>query len=230
MLDGALRKLSDPVFDVIARYLAKTGLSANAITLAAGVIGLAVLIPLTMQNYLWALAVILINRLLDTLDGAVARRNGITDLGGFFDVVEDFIFFGAVVLGFALADPDANALAAAWLLFSFMGAEASFLGYAALAEKRQFHHESQGRKSIFFLGGLVEDVETVVAFILACIFPLWFPWIAVVFGVLCWMTTGARITVAIFTLAEDVPPPVAEIESDEEVSHEYHPLDEDDQQ
>lgn len=230
MLDGAAKKLTDPVFDTIARYLAKTGISANAITLAAGAIGLAVLIPLALQNYLWALAVILINRLLDALDGAVARRNGITDLGGFFDVVEDFIFFGAVVLGFALADPDANALAAAWLLFSFMGAEASFLGYAALAEKRQFQHESQGRKSIFFLGGLVEGMETVAVFILACVFPQWFPWIAVVFGVLCWMTTGGRITVAIFTLTEGGPPPVAEIESDDESSHEYHPLDEDHQQ
>lgn len=215
MLDGALTKISDPVFDVIARYLARTGISANAITLAAGAVGLAVLVPLALQNYFWALAVILLNRLLDALDGAVARRNGITDLGGFFDVVGDFIFFGAVVLGFALADPAANALAAAWLLFSFMGVEASFLGYAALAEKRRFHNESQGKKSIFFLGGLVEGIETVVAFILACVFPQWFPWIAAAFGVLCWMTTGARITVAIFTLTEDAPPPVSEIESDE---------------
>ncbi len=215
MLDGAVRKLLDPVFNVIARYLAKTGISANFITLAAVLVGLAVLIPLTLQNYLVALALIVVNRLMDALDGAVARRNGITDLGGFFDVVGDFIFFGAVVLGFALAAPEANALAAAWLLFAFMGAEASFLAYAALAEKHHFHTESHGKKSIFFLGGLVEGFETVAAFVLACLFPHWFPWIAVVFGVLCWMTTGARITVAIFTLGKKGgPPPGAEIEQD----------------
>ena len=156
MLDGAARKLFDPIFNGIARYLAKTGISANAITLTAGAIGLGVLVPLALQNYLLALTLILVNRLLDALDGAVARRNGITDLGGFFDVVGDFIFFGAVVLGFALADPDANALAASWLLFAFMGTAASFLAYAALAEKSDFHTESHGQKSIFFLGGLVE--------------------------------------------------------------------------
>ncbi len=216
MLDGAVKKVLNPVFGGIARYLAKTGISANAITLTAVVVGLAVLIPLALENYMAALALIAVNRLLDALDGAVARRNGITDLGGFFDVVGDFIFFGAVVLGFALADTEANALAAAWLLFAFMGAEASFLAYAALAEKHHFHTESHGKKSIFFLGGLVEEVETVVAFVLACIFPSWFPWIAVVFGVLCWMTTGARIMVAIFTLPRGLPPPGAEIEKDED--------------
>jgi len=216
MLDGAVKRLFDPLFNGIARYLARAGISANFITLTAVAVGLAVLIPLAMQNYLMALALIAVNRVLDALDGAVARRKGITDLGGFFDVVGDFIFFGAVVLGFALAEPEANALAASWLLFAFMGAEASFLAYAALAEKHHFHTERHGQKSIFFLGGLVEGVETIAAFVLACIFPQWFPWIAVIFGVLCWMTTGARITVAIFTLPGGTPPPGAEIEQDEE--------------
>ena len=216
MLDGAVKRLFDPLFNGVARYLARTGISANFITLTAVAVGLAVLIPLAMQNYLMALALIAVNRALDALDGAVARRNGITDLGGFFDVVGDFIFFGAVVLGFAIAEPENNALAASWLLFAFMGTEASFLAYAALAEKHHFHSESHGQKSIFFLGGLVEGVETVAAFVLACIFPQWFPWIAVIFGVLCWMTTGARIMVAIFTLPGGTPPPGAEIEQDEE--------------
>lgn len=216
MLDGAVKRLFDPVFDGVARYLARTGVSANFITLTAVAVGLAVLIPLAMQNYLLALGLIAVNRVLDALDGAVARRNGITDLGGFFDVVGDFIFFGAVVLGFALAEPAANSLAASWLLFAFMGSEASFLAYAALAEKRHFHTTSHGQKSIFFLGGLVEGFETVVAFVMVCIFPHWFPWVAVIFGVLCWMTTGARIMVAIFTLPGRTPPPGAEIEQDEE--------------
>jgi phosphatidylglycerophosphate synthase len=216
VLDSAGRKLFDPFFNGIARYLVRTGISANFITLTALVVGLAVLIPLALQNYMLALVLIAINRILDSLDGAVARRNGITDLGGFFDVVGDFIFFGAVVLGFALADPQANALAAAWLLFAFMGAEASFLAYAALAEKHHFHTTSHGQKSMFFLGGLIEGAETVAAFVLACLFPQWFAWIAAIFGVLCWMTTGARIMVAIFTLPSGTPPPGAEVERDED--------------
>lgn len=218
MLDGAAKGLLDPPFDWIARYVARTGISANVVTLTATVVGLAVLVPLTLGDYIWALLLIVANRILDQLDGAVARRNGPTDLGGFFDVVGDFIFFGAVVLGFALADPAVNALAASWLLFSFMGVEASFLAYAALAEKHRFHTGSHGTKSIFFIGGLVEGSETAAAFVLACLFPDWFAWIAVVFGVLCWMTTGARVMVAIITLPRGLPPPGAEIEDEESIA------------
>lgn len=206
MLDGAVNRIVAPAVDLAARGLVRTGISADAITLLASLVGLSVIVPLVTQSYIWALGLILGNRLLDALDGAVARRNGITDLGGFFDVVGDFVFYGAVVLGFALADPEANALAAAWLLFCFMGTEASFLAYAALAEKRRFHSEGRGGKSIFFLGGLVEGSETLTVFVLACLLPDWFPWIAVVFGVFCWMTTGARIMVAVFTLGEEASP------------------------
>lgn len=203
MLDSLTRRVVDPPLDLIARYVARTGVSANALTFTGFAFGLIVLIALANQAYLWALGLILANRFFDGLDGAVARRNGITDLGGYFDVVGDFIFFGAVVLGFALAEPDRNALAASFLLFSFMGTEASVLAYAAMAEKRHLPNELAGRKSIYFLGGLVEATETFGLYVLACLLPDWFAGIAVAFGVLCWMTIGARAVVAWHTLGDD---------------------------
>ncbi len=203
MLDPSLRKVIDPPFDYLAGFVARTGISANALTLAGTVLGLLVLIALAGQNYLAALALILGNRFIDGLDGAVARRNGITDLGGYFDIVGDFIFFGAVVLGFALADPDNNALAAAFLLFSFVGAEASFLAYAVMAAKRGLTTKRFGAKSMFYLGGLVEATETLALFVLICLWPGWFVYLAVAFGVLCWMTTAARVTAAWYTFGDD---------------------------
>ncbi len=207
MLDVVTRKLLDPPLDFIGRQIARTGISANALTLMALLLVPLVLIALASHLYFWALGLILANRVLDGLDGAVARRNGVTDFGGYFDVVGDFIFFGAVVLGFALADPDRNALAAAFLLFSFMGTEASLLAYAALAEKRHYRTESHGKKSVYVLGGLVEASETLGIYVLACLIPDWFVWIAVAFGVLCWMTIGARTVVAWYTLADNGGPP-----------------------
>ena len=118
------------------------------------------------------------------------------------DIVGDFIFFGAVALGFALADPAQNALASAFLLFSFVGTEASFLAYAVVAEKRHMKTDRVGTKSFYFIEGLVEGTETVFLYVLACIKPEWFVWIAVLFGVLCWMTTSARIAVAWFTFRD----------------------------
>ena len=202
MLDATTRKFFDPPMDFVARFVAKTGITANALTLFGFLLGLFVLIALAVQNYMVALGLIVANRFIDGLDGAVARRNGVTDLGGYFDIVGDFIFFGTVVLGFALADPQQNAMAAAFLLFSFVGTEASFLAYAVMAAKRGLSTKRFGVKSMFYLGGLVEATETFLLFVLVCLWPRYFAYLATAFGVLCWMTTAARVTVAWHTLRE----------------------------
>jgi len=219
MFDAAARRLIDPPLNLLARYVAKTGIPANALTFTGFALGLGVLVALALREYMWALGLIVGNRVLDGLDGAVARRTGITDLGGYFDTVGDFIFFGAVVLGFALADPAANALAASFLLFSFMGTEASVLAYAALAEKHGFRTERYGTKSIYYLGGLVGATETFGVYVLACFFPAWFPVIAATFGVLCWMTIGAQAADAWFTLGRGGEPG-REIEAEAPISDE----------
>ena len=103
-------------------------------------------------------------------------------------------------MAFALADPGANALAAAFLIFSFIGTATSFLAFAIMAAKRGITTEIRGRKSLYYLGGLTEGSETILAFVLACLWPAWFPLIAWVFGALCWATTATRVAVAWQTL------------------------------
>ena len=85
-------------------------------------------------------------------------------------------------LAFALADPGANALPAAFLIFSFIGTGTSFLAFAIMAAKRGLTSDLRGKKSLYYLGGLTEGTETIVAFVLACLWPAWFPLIAWVFG------------------------------------------------
>jgi phosphatidylglycerophosphate synthase len=69
----------------------------------------------------------------------VARQTQTSDLGGFLDITLDFVFYASIPLGFALADPQANALAAAAVLAAFVGTASSFLAFAALAAKRGLH-------------------------------------------------------------------------------------------
>ena len=107
---------------------------------------------------------ILASRIGDGLDGAVAKIAGKTDLGGYLDIVLDFVFYGAIPLGFVLADPAANATAGAVLLLSFYVNGASFLAYAAIAEKRKLATTVRGPKSLFFTTGLAEATETIVVF------------------------------------------------------------------
>jgi phosphatidylglycerophosphate synthase len=200
VLDARLRRLIDPPLDRLSGPLAARGLSANAVTVAGFVIGLGAAAAIAWQAWLLGLGLLLLNRLCDGLDGAIARRRGLTDLGGFLDIVLDFLIYAAVPFAFALADPAANALAAAFLIFSFIGTGASFLAYATMAAKRGVASELRGRKSLYYLGGLTEGTETILAFVLACLWPALFPWIALIFGLLCWLTTATRIAVAVQTL------------------------------
>jgi len=192
MLDAYARRIIDPPLDRIGRDLAAAGISANSITLAGFAVGLLMLPCLALQWYGAALAAILLNRLADGLDGAVARRTRLTDLGGYLDIVCDFIFYAAVPFGFALARPE-NAVPAAFLVFSFAGTGSSFLAFAILAAKRNLATEAQGRKSLYYLGGLTEGTETIILFVAVCLFPAAFPALAWIFGALCWITTVTRI-------------------------------------
>jgi phosphatidylglycerophosphate synthase len=200
VLDARLRRLIDPPLERLSAPLAARGVSANAVTVAGFIIGLGAAAAIAWQAWLLGLALLLLNRLADGLDGALARRRGLTDLGGFLDIVLDFLIYSAVPFAFALADPAANALPAAFLIFSFMGTGASFLAYAVMAAKRGVATEVRGRKSLYYLGGLTEGAETIFAFVLACLWPALFPWIALIFGLLCWITTATRIAVAVQTL------------------------------
>jgi phosphatidylglycerophosphate synthase len=212
MLDAALRPWIDPPLDRVGRVLAARKVPANGITLVGFVLGLAAVPALAAAAYPAALALILLNRLLDGIDGAVARAGRPTDLGGFFDIVADFIFYAAVPFGFALAAPE-NAVPAAFLIVSFMGTGASFLAYAIVAAKRGIGSDTQGSKAFFYLGGLTEGSETILCFVLMCLFPAEFPTIAWIFAALCWITTATRVIAAYRAFPTDEAPHPARVRS-----------------
>ena len=194
MLDAHLRRIIEPALDALARPLAERGLGADQATLAGFAIGLLAVPLLAIEAYGAALAAILLNRALDGLDGALARRAGTTDFGGFLDIVCDFVFYAAVPAGFALARPEENALAALFLVVSFTGTGASFLAYAALAARRRM--PASGRRGLAYLGGLTEGGETIAFFVLACLWPGAFVPLALGFGALCWATVVFRVLAA----------------------------------
>jgi len=198
MLDRYLRPLIDPPLAVAGRRLAGIGVSANAVTVVGLAIGLCAVPALAERRYDLALLAILVNRLLDGLDGAVARHTRLTDFGGYLDIVSDMIFYGAVVFGFALAQPS-NAIWAALLLLSFIGTGASFLAWAIVAAKRGLQTQAQGRKSFFYSLGLIEGTETVAFLVLICIVPQHFAALAAIFAVLCGLTVLGRAASALET-------------------------------
>lgn len=192
MLDPFARSIVDPPLDRAARWLAARGVGANAVTFAGFGIGIAAAIALALRVDMAALVLILANRLFDGLDGAVARRRGPTDLGGYYDIVLDFLFYSGIVLAFAVGRPD-HALAAAFLIFSFVGTGTSFLAFAIMAAKRGVSTARGGPKALYYVGGLTEGTETIIVLCLFCLLPDAFAWIACLFGGLCLVTTATRI-------------------------------------
>lgn len=197
MLDGIARRLIVPPLDRLGRTLAQQGVKADHVTWAGFALGLLAAAAIAARLYLIGLLLVLSSRLCDGLDGAVARASVKTDRGGFLDIVLDFAFYGAIPLAFVLADPAANAVAGAVLLFAFYANGASFLGYAVMAEKRKLVTEARGSKSLYFTTGLAEATETIIVFVLFCAFPAAFSPIAYIFAAMTLVTTCARIVLAL---------------------------------
>ena len=193
MLDAAARKVIDPPLNAAGRRVAALGIGADTVTILGLVIGLFAALLIALGQPLLALVPLLLSRLADGLDGAIARATEKTDFGGYLDITSDFLFYGAVPLGFVLSDPGANGVAGAFLLVSFYFNGTSFLGYAILAERRGIETTTQGVKSLYFSNGLLEGTETILFFVLICLFPSAFAPLAWIFGALCFATAGLRI-------------------------------------
>ena len=196
MLDAHLRPLIDPPLNRLGRTLARAGVSADGLTLVGCGLGLASALAVMAGWYMLALALFLASRGVDGLDGAVARATAATDRGGCLDIVLDFAVYAAVPLAFAYAAPGVNALAAATLLAAIVVNGSAFLAYALLAERRGLTTQAQGQKSIYYLAGLAEGTETIVAYAAMMFWPAWFPMIAFGFAALCLVSGLARIAIA----------------------------------
>ncbi len=201
MFDARLRPLIDPALNRIGAVLARGGITANQLTLIGAGLGAAAGVAIGLQHPLIGLALIGANRLLDGLDGAVARATRPTDLGGYLDILCDYVFYLAVPVGFGFASPE-NAPYALALVASFTLTAVSFLGFAALAAKRGVSTTAHGPKSFFYSAGLAEGAETIAAFVVMCLAPRQFPLIATVLIVLCILTVVQRSLIAMQTFGD----------------------------
>ncbi|WP_372881624.1 CDP-alcohol phosphatidyltransferase family protein [Psychromonas sp.] len=196
MLDHFSNEVIRKPLNFTAKQLDNLGITADQVTLSGFFFGLLCFPALVYQEYKLALLFIIVNRIFDGIDGAIARRQGITDAGGFLDITLDFLFYSLVPFGFIVADPQSNSIAGAFLIFSFVGTGSSFLAFAIMAGKRNIAHlgnPAQRHKSLYYIGGLTEGTETILCFALLCLVPQYFSIIAYTFGFLCWLTTATRI-------------------------------------
>ncbi len=194
MFDKALLKFTKPAVSRMADYAICHKVSADQMTLVALGLGTFGSLLIAMGFIHLALLPLLLGRVADGVDGAIARGSGAqSDRGAFLDITLDFVFYASVPLGFALYDSANFALPAAVLLACFVTTGTSFLAYASIAAKRGETSEDYPSKGIYYLGGITEGGETILFFVLFCLWPDWFATLAYIYAALCAITTFTRV-------------------------------------
>ena len=192
MLDQKFNLFFKPVLTKFAIILIKYHFSPNQITLFSFILGLICFIFLCFGMIYTALLFFLLNRFFDGVDGALARLKTPTDLGGFYDIISDFLIYALLPFGFILFDNN-NFLSMSFLLTSFIATCSTFLTTAWIYEKTKIKIEQLSKKSFFYSEGLIEGTETIVFFVLMFVFFEVASFIAWIFATLCFLTAIIRI-------------------------------------
>ena len=192
MIDTKLNKFLKPTLNEIAKLLIKFGFKANFVTFAGFFFGLCCFYFIINSLFLLAIIFLFLNRLFDGLDGAIARLNGETDIGAFYDIILDFIFYSLFPIAFIFLDLNYS-YSICFLLLSFVATQTTFLASAWIIEKNKISISDGHKKSFFYSGGITEGFETIICFTLMLLFHEFIDYIAYIFGVLCWITFFCRI-------------------------------------
>lgn len=203
MFDRALRPVKDRMLGPAARLLAGAvhPTVITALSLAAG-LGCAAL--LLTGDHAPALALWVLNRLLDGLDGLVARIGGRqSDLGGYLDILADFMVYAAIPIALSVRSPAGADLPLAVLLAAFYVNAASWMYLSALLENRAFGHV--GTTSVAMPGGLIEGSETILFFTGFILLPALLPELFWAMSLLVGVTIVQRLWWATRNLAGRAP-------------------------
>tara|TARA_B100001540_G_C15623821_1_gene558873 strand:+ start:160 stop:771 length:612 start_codon:yes stop_codon:yes gene_type:complete len=192
VFDNKINIISEPILSYLAKKLLKIGIKSNYITIFGFFLGLISFVLICFGHFYFALIFFLLNRFFDGLDGALARLTKATDLGGFYDIVCDFIIYGLLPLGFIIIDKT-NSISYAFLLTSFIGTGTTFLASAWYVEKNNKFLKDKKNKSFYYSGGITEGFETIICFVMMLIFREYSGIIAFLFAILCWITVIIRI-------------------------------------
>jgi len=190
VFDRRARELCRPVLDTAGEQLAHLGVRANPLTGLGWTIGVVACVAVGFRWWLLALVAWLVNRLIDGLDGALARRVGATDFGGYLDLVADFSVYAGFVVALAIAEPSTRIVSVV-LLFAYYLSGTALLAASAMLERRGI--ERGDERSVRFLGGLAEGLETMLAYVIIVVVPSIAVWVEWIFAVMVLITAAQRV-------------------------------------
>lgn len=190
MLDEELRNGAKPLYRPLSVPLARH-FSADSVTLAGLGLGLACLASVALGQNGLALGLWLANRLLDGLDGEVARLRGETsEFGSYLDIVCDFLIYGGLLVALAIQHPDAR-LALTVLFFAYYLNGSAFLALSSILERLKT--ERQTERGLHFRRSLTEGFETIMYGVLALLLSQYIEIITWIFALMVFFSAGQRL-------------------------------------
>lgn len=193
MRDAALRAKKDELMVPLAQRLF-AAVHPNLVSVVAMVVGLGAVIAILQEQYWIALLFWLVNRVLDGLDGVVARvHQKQSDFGGYLDLLLDFVIYLAVPIAFIAVHPTPFNLWAGLALISvYVLNTISWTVLAALLEKRNLPTTAR-LTSVAMPAGLIEGAETIAVYTLFFLMPNFVGYIFWIFAGLVLFTACQRI-------------------------------------
>lgn len=176
MLDEPFRRRFAAALRPIVPGLARLGLTPLWLTVAAFVLAVFAAVLVAQERPQAALAVWILSRIGDGLDGLLARHTGQTSaFGGYLDITLDMAGYSAMVLGFAVLHPH---LALAWaaVLAGYVVAITTTLALSDAAREAGRRVGAPDR-TVQFSPALTEAGETTIMYVLWLLLPAHVPWL-----------------------------------------------------
>ncbi len=205
MFDAQLRRMKDVLLWPCVRVLTAASVSPAAVTAASLCAGVAAAFLAAAGNWTWAVIAWLVNRLLDGLDGPLARQTGaVSDIGGCLDIMADFTVYASLPLAIPAGTSGVfpvgqTPLIAPWIAAGSLLAAcyinaASWMYISALMEKSRSLSGGDEHTSVNMPRGIIEGAETILFFTAALVLP---QYAVVILGVFAGLTlfTAAHRTV-----------------------------------
>lgn len=191
MLDEELRRGVKPFYQPLAETLVRGGATGNTLTGGGLGIGVLCLIAIAIGYNVLGLILWLLNRLLDGLDGEVARLRGETsEFGTFLDITADFFMYGGFLVALAVQHPDSR-LALAVLFFAYYMNGSVFLALSGILNR--MGAERLTERGLHFRRSLTEGFETILAGALFLALPNYVSLIAWIFAAMVFVSAAQRL-------------------------------------
>lgn len=201
MLDPTTRIVKERVLTPVAAYFVM--FHPNAVTFFSLLMGLVAIFAAWRGYFLVALIFWLLNRIMDGLDGTMAREHHKqSDLGGYLDILCDFVVYAFLPVAIVLNMPTTgNFVALAVLLGIYYINTASWMYLSAILEKRRAGATVRGEMTAVTMpGGVIEGTETIIFYCLFLIFPILMSWLFAIFSGLVLITIAQRLWWAVHHL------------------------------